>query len=337
MFPYTDPSGTGLLARHGALDEWRLRLHEEYVEQSRLRNSAFAPLDAVVQAPSRRTATVDWLAFPKTAAGTDAEIDQHRSRQDEYVEWRVERDAAGRVIRVTFTTEFFEWYTAMAAAGAAAVQSSITAVFPGSTPAVTDLFGGGFNPAAATPSDRADRFVQNLSHNPWNNGSRGLLCLSNSVNSIPALFRLVGPCAVPREGVPASEVCSLLGNGCVPTRNSDPFICTSAQTIARGGEGLSIADPAGIRIMRLEGIWKIDGAEIDINDPAENQGAWGLSRNGRRGVLDLAAAVTIDDQAITSGTQVSRLLRVAADVVVAPEQELPTWARRGRESSRQIG
>jgi hypothetical protein len=53
--------------------------------------------------------------IPKSAAASFEEIDENRFQlQDEYVEWRTERNSTGKVNKVTFTTEFFEHYEALA-------------------------------------------------------------------------------------------------------------------------------------------------------------------------------------------------------------------------------
>lgn len=115
MFAYTDPSGTLKPAK--ALTNYRGRLHAEYRQHAKLAGSAFTLLEAFGEVPEaqQRVDTVRWIAFPKTAQAPNATIDSDRfSLQDEYVEWRVERDAAGAVTQVTFTTEFLEYYEALA-------------------------------------------------------------------------------------------------------------------------------------------------------------------------------------------------------------------------------
>ncbi|MCG8366747.1 MAG: hypothetical protein MJA27_25860, partial [Pseudanabaenales cyanobacterium] len=98
--------------------------------------------------------------------------------------------------------------------------------------------------------------------------------------------------------------------------------------------GLSLQDPPGIEILRLVGIWKLNGQDININDPAQNQGIWNISRNGHRAVLNVTPELTIGDTPITSGAQVAARLQVGASVVSAPESALPDWAKTGEESFR---
>ena len=120
MFGYTDPTGGTLLERSGALIQYRATLHSEYKSGAQHPDSAFTLLSAFSTLTEDRVATssIPWVAFPKSVQGTDMQIDDGRTvLQDEYVEWRVERDANNKVIRIEFTTEFSEYYEAFAALG----------------------------------------------------------------------------------------------------------------------------------------------------------------------------------------------------------------------------
>lgn len=336
MFNYQDPTGSNFLEAQNALETYRSIIHSFYRPFALSLNSAFTLLDAfndLTSATEPNTSTVDWQAFPRTAVGSFDDIDANRFElQDEYVEWHTEKSNNGKVERVTFTTEFPEYYEALAAISVDALLAGIQQVISNADPTIEELFGSNFNPQVATPEVRARRFRRHLRDNPWNNGQKGILCLTQINNSMGALFALVGQCAVSRLNIPATDVCAEVA--CVPERNSDPFICQAVQNLAREPQGLSFPDPVGIRIMELRGTWKINGKKININDPNENQGAWVVSRNGRRGVLDVTKGVSIEDNSITSGTQISTRLQVCADVISVPEDILPDWAKTGQESSR---
>ena len=56
---------------------------------------------------------------------------------------------------------------------------------------------------------------------------------------------------------------------------------------------------------------------------------WQVSRNGRRAVLTVVPGLKLDGDAVATGTQVSKKLSVAADLLAAPEAALPEWARIG--------
>jgi hypothetical protein len=80
--------------------------------------------------------------------------------------------------------------------------------------------------------------------------------------------------------------------------------------------------------------WTLDGQAIDINDPAVNHGIWTVLRNGRRGEFTVRGDIRVGGNKITTGTQLSRLLFVGADVIHAPNAALPEWARAGHEGTR---
>jgi len=335
VFDYTDPGGT--LRPKAALTNYRNLLHAQYRQFATQARSAFTLLEAfqTVKPAKKSTATVDWLAFPKTATATFAQIDANRQLQDEYVEWRVERTAS-RITRITFCTDFREYYEAIAMVSKAALVTAIQRVIPGANPANAQLFGAGFNPDTATAEARAFRFRNNLANNPWNNGTRGIFCLTVGVNSIPALFSLTGFAAVPNAAVPAGSICATLGGNCVPGRNSDPSIATAVQTLAKQARGLSLADPVGIQAARLDGVWQVNGTDVDPNDLTANQGIWRVSRGGRRAVLNNVAGLTLDGAPVTSGAQVAAVFKVQAAVISALEADLPDWARIGQETSQRL-
>ena len=336
MFAYSDPTGTGFLEAKGALGDYRELVDTQYQRFARLENSAFTLLEAFDElAPGTEVAhqAVDWRAFPITAPATHQEIDADRlSCQDEYVEWRVERDGQGRLMRVTFTTEFPEYFEALARVGVDALKEGIAEIIPGADPTDTDLFGPGVDPNDTSPRARSQRFRSNLVQNPWNMGPNGILCLTQRFNTLGALFNLVGQCGVPRPDLPPGAVCANVGGACGAGRNSDPAVCEAAQSLARIEFGLTLKDPAGIAIRRLAGSWTLDGQAIDMNDPDAAQGCWTVSRNGRRAVLEVPPGLRLNDQTIDSGAIVADHLFVGADAIAAPDAALPEFARTGAEN-----
>jgi hypothetical protein len=335
MFAYSDPARRNFLGDTAAEAEFRQRLQGTYDGFARRVNSAFTWIEAFGLLAGGRVPdiqTVEWPAFPRTATVADKTIDSDRfSFQDEYVEWRAEKKG-NKLAKVTFTTEFPEYYEAFAAVGFDALKSAIQDAIPGATPTEADLFGAGFNPSAATRLARSQTFRLHLRQNPWNNGVKGILCLTQQFNTLGALFNLLTECGVPRTAGTPEGTCSLVGGACGPGRNSDPTICTLAQKAVRAKLGYTLRDPAGVRFSRLDGEWKLDGTVIDINDPGQNQGAWSVLRNGRRAVLTIPAKLTLEDKPIVTGAQVSRVLQVAADLLTAPDASLPDFARISAES-----
>lgn len=342
MFDYTDPTGTGFLAAQGALPVFRNIINSFYARFATLTGSAFTWLEAFDALPAGTqpvTSTIGWKAFPKAVVATDEEIDTQRfAFQDEYVEWRTER-ANDAIAQITFTTEFPEYYQALAATSHDALVRGIQQIIPGANPTNAELYGPGFDPNTATPALRARQFREwvetNPAGNPWNSGQKGILFLAQQFNTVGALFNLVGRCAVPRLNLPASSVCASTNGACGPNRDSDPAICLASQLASRPPvQGISLADPVGVLIARLEGVWELDGTEIDINNEATNQGIWTVSRNRRRAVLKVPAELTLDGEVIATGAAVARWLQVQAKVITAPNAVLPTWARIGNEAMR---
>jgi hypothetical protein len=173
MFAYSDPVGSGVLEAHSALFEYRIIVHTLYREFGILPQSASTLLEAFDGVPIE-IAQVQWIAFPRTATGPDLEIDRNRytggpddsGYQDEYVEWLVERDAIGNIKRITFTTEFPEYYEGLAAVGKEALIAGVGDAIPRANPTQAELFGDAFDPDSATSAARQLRFVWHLPNNP---------------------------------------------------------------------------------------------------------------------------------------------------------------------------
>ena len=336
MFPYSDPTGGNSLAKAGALDLYRELLHAQYQRFATVENSAFTLLEAFDElSPGTAVSeqTVEWRGFPITAQTTNSAIDDNRLRfQDEYVEWWAERDNQGKLLRVTFTTEFPEYFEALAQVGPDALKAEIRNIRPNADPTDAELFGAGPDPAGQSGRTRARRFRDNLASNPWNIGPKGILCLTQQFNTLGALFNLVGACGTSRPDIPAGAVCANVGGACGPGRNSDPAICQATQDLARTDFACSFKDPAGVVIRSLSGSWSVGGQPIDINDKDANRGAWTVSRNGGRAVLKVSDDLRLNDQPVRSGAEVADNLSVAADLLAAANTALPVWARTGSES-----
>ena len=104
------------------------------------------------------TAGVGWKAFPKAVIATNEQIDAQRfDFQDEYVQSRSEKAAGGSVTRITFTTEFPEYYQALATVSHDALVPGIQEVIPGANPTHMELYRPNFNPATASGAVRAQQ------------------------------------------------------------------------------------------------------------------------------------------------------------------------------------
>lgn len=335
MFNYSDPSGSDHLSRFRAISEWRGLVEAEYRRAASQPDSAFTWIDAIldVDETKRDEATIPWKAFPIRVGGTAAQIDTDRRLQEEYVEWAVFRTAAGAIDRITFTTEFREYFGVLAGVSPTGIKTAIASMNPGASPSNSELYGRS-SLTGTTSRQREFLFLDNLRDNPWNNGEKGILALTTPVNSIPALFGLAAFCGIEKTGLPASDVCANVGGACVPGRQSDPQICTACQQQVRAVRSFSLVDPIGIFIERLSGTWTVDGTQVDINDQTAADPRWIVSRNGRRGTLMVRGngELRLDGDLIESGSQVADKLFVAATVAIAADADLPEWARAGKEN-----
>ncbi|MDY6936170.1 MAG: hypothetical protein SWY16_00770 [Cyanobacteriota bacterium] len=330
MVTYTDPTHSNLLSQQGALQHYQELIGAFYTNSARIPNSNFTELKAFSElAPEAesQTSTISWIAFPKSAFASAEQIERQRIQfQDEYVEWHTQRNRNGDVTHITFTTEFIEYYEALARVSLEALIAGIRDVIPGANPTVRELLGEEVD----RPFDRPRLLRQHLPNNPWNNGEKGIFCLSQRNNTMSALFTLVHECGIANPTIDPSAICDNVN--CLPTRNSDPFVCTACQNQALGSRALSLADPVGIEVLNLGGVWEVDGERIDIENPDRNRGLWRVSRGGKRAVLKVVPGLTLDGSPIVTGTQVSTQLSVGVKVITASEAALPLWARTGQEA-----
>ena len=137
MFPYSDPTQSGALEAVGALEIYRQEVDRQYRFAAELAYSAFTYLEAIADLPDPQQihASISWRAFPITAGVSDDQIDKDRFRfQDEYMEWSVERGPTGDIQRVIFTTEFPEYYEALAEVSSSALVDEIARIIPAAQP-----------------------------------------------------------------------------------------------------------------------------------------------------------------------------------------------------------
>ena len=331
MFPYSDPSSTGLLAQHGGLGFYRSFVDANYQRSGNRLDSGFATMDAFSEVADTliTRAAVEWQAYPVAKQNSsDEDIDDQRGRlQEEYVEWRVEKDG-GRVTRVTFCTFFHEFFESLAAASTDGVIAGIKSLNAAADPTVEEIYGTTDADRLNTPQKRFDEYRRQIGRgdNPWNNGEKGIMQLIQPANTMGALFRLMEDCAIPDPSTPVENICG--GGFCVPDRNSDPKVCSTAQGAVRQEKAVTLADPVGIEIARLDGDWELDGDPVDIN---EGDDIWNVSHGGHFGLLSVPEELTVDGDEIESGAQVARFLFVRARALLTDDSNLPFAARRGNE------
>jgi hypothetical protein len=281
--------------------------------------------------PTRVDTPADAKAVPVTWAGSPNKLrqthgdavgrwriaDSHRSEQDEYCEWSLEK-SGGKVTRVTFTTEVPEYYEFLARENPERLLALYRELV-GPRVAMSDLIVGG-------DYQRVNRW------NPPDPAKGRLVHLSQENNTLGAALALVAEATVQRErdGVPVTTKealagCSGLGN---PFRNSDPQIAAIVNGAAGTGASITLQDPIGLYLDRLvtTGMTTPDGA-----NPA---GFWKIERGTPGHAVRASFAVPnqhgyavgdirIGGRPIKFGAQVADRVRVRITAIVKPGSARP--------------
>ena len=189
-----------------------------------------------------RTADIEWTAFPRNVAVqsvTDLQrwrtADGSRDVQDEYCEWSVERNVAGKIVRVTFTCEGPEYWEFL---GATAPEK------------VLALYRRFIRPEVK----RSDLFLPDGRYNPrnkWNSTTQsGAMHLIQVNNTLSAEIELAGGSSVVRviDGRTLTGALELIECGRYggPERNSDPHIGDVVNSLTRQKADVTLANPVGL-------------------------------------------------------------------------------------------
>ncbi|MQS16708.1 hypothetical protein F7Q99_32100 [Streptomyces kaniharaensis] len=222
--------------------------------------SQFYNLTKTDTAADATEATVTWTGFPriiKINSISDVQrwqrADASRDVQDEYCEWSVTRDTAGKITRVTFTCEGPEYWSLLAQTDPDTVLR-LYQTFVSPDVQRGDLFGldGTYQP-----------------RNRWNDStSHGAMHLIQINNTLAAEIELAAAATIVRvingqELVTEQQLiqCSKYGQ---PERNSDPHIGGAVNALARQKADISLVDPVGLYFNDLS----TDGwATPDGSDP----------------------------------------------------------------------
>ena len=155
--------------------------------------------------------------------------------QDEYLEWHVTKNAAGKITSIQFTCEGFDYYDFLGKE-APDVLFSLYTKFVSMSVKKTDLFTGGV-----------------YNHlNRWNTRD-GAMHLTQPANNLKAEVFLAADATVRRKNSAGVEVtsadtladCAQFG---LSTRNSDPAIGAGVNGLARQGRMITLANPVGLYI-----------------------------------------------------------------------------------------
>ena len=193
--------------------------------------------------------------------------------QDEYLEWRTERDQNGKISRVTFTCEPPEYWESLAQGYPVSFSGQGTSS-KGSPELLLVLYRALVSPQVELADLLFKEPVRDLrtgllykagQYNPWNvwNTRQGIVHLTHPSNTLGAEINLAADGSVLRVGRGGTAIteakrlicCAAYG---VATRFSDPKIGAEVNALARSdvGDGrsvkVSLANPVGLYMRELD-------------------------------------------------------------------------------------
>jgi hypothetical protein len=251
------------------------------------------------------TAEISWTAFPRKVqinSPSDKvrwqDADRTRDVQDEYCEWSVTRNGAGKIIRVTFTSEGPEYWNFLAQVNPAKVLS-LYQQFVSSNVTKADLFPDGKN------YDPNNKF-----NNSTSNGAMHLVQVNNTLGAEidiavrSTIIRKINGTVLTGERELID--CGQYGD---PDRNSDPHIGAQVNMIARKDAFVAIANPVALYIA---GFAPLGWQTPDGSDPKD---FWKIMRGDQahalRAVYEVPVAkgftvgdITINGLPIAFGAQI---------------------------------
>jgi hypothetical protein len=245
---------------------------------------------------------ITWNGFPKRFSSTgpghptqyaDAEPAGAASvarPQDEYLEWFVNQDAAGKITSIHFTCEAWDFFEFLGASSPAKVLDHYT-TFISPDVQQADLF-------------KADGSYDRL--NKWNT-ALGAMHLTHNANNLFAETFLAASATVRRQRNGTELTSSIPLINCAEygdaSRNSDPNIGIAVNGLAREKRMITLANPVGLYMSSF------DGSGITLNgQPAGGffkvlRGAFPLALRAEFKVPDAAAAagLTVSDVKVGGG------------------------------------
>jgi hypothetical protein len=180
-----------------------------------------------------------------------------RHRQDEYMEWAARRDANGKLVKVIFVAEGYDYFSKLFEKDEKTVRDLYREFTGKSGIEADDLRAVNGVYRRFTDGSRQE-VVAPGAFNPRNqlNIDPGIVHLSHRANSLSAEVNLAGVSAILRlkadgttilDGIDSEELlcCCQGGN---PNRNSDPLISAQAYTQVKSGYRYTLANPVGLYI-----------------------------------------------------------------------------------------
>jgi hypothetical protein len=232
--------------------------------------------------------------------------------QDEYCEWRVERDPKGRIVRVTFTSEPPEYWQALHG-DTLETDGGELLRFTGDPNRVLDLYREYVDPSViledlVCPVDLLGAGGQPLyragDYNPYNrwNTTHGIMHLTHPSNTLQAEIRLGADATVLRTReqrlvADSDTLIACAGYG-GDNRCSDPTIGGSVNQLAALGYGVTLANPVGLYMDHLDMTgWEIHGEPIDAD--------WFQVVRGQPGLIERAVFEVPSDKGTVSDVRIA--------------------------------
>lgn len=206
--------------------------------------------------------------------------------QDEYCEWRVERNEEGKITRVTFTSEPPEYWQALHGDKLpGAIKEGPVYPVDGDPQLVLDLYREFVSPKVEAddlvfhedmidtnnPEEKPVLIYPKGAYNPYNrwNTTDGIMHLTQPANSLSAEIWLGGEATILYERFgrritdPDALICATRYGGA--NRCSDPVIGCSVNELAALGCWITLRNPVGLYMSHLEmsGWTKPSGEPID--------------------------------------------------------------------------
>jgi hypothetical protein len=273
-----------------------------------------------------QTATISWSAFPRIVAINSPSdkarwqtADGSRSVQDEYCEWSVTHDKAGKITKVTFTCEGPEYWSFLAQVNPAKLLSLYQQFISPQVKKQDLFFSSGHYRAG----------------NKWNNSTtNGAMHLIQRANNLGAEIDIAVRASIIRKingtvltGERELIECGQYGE---PERNSDPTIGAQVNALARQDAFVTIANPVALYIA---GFAPVGWQTPDGSDP---KSYWKILRGDAahavRAVYEVPAAkkftigdITINGQPIAFGAQIVDFItiKVVGQAAGAGQNKVP--------------
>lgn len=211
----------------------------------------YNPLKHGSAAPDLAPAVITWNGFPRRFLGAgpgvppdfataEGNVAAGQARpQDEYLEWHVFKNNAGKITSVQFTCEGYDYYEFLGKE-APDLLVSLYQKFISPTVKKSDLFFGGK--------------YQKL--NRWNTKD-GAMHLTQDANNLFAEVILAAEATVRRKDSSGAEItspipltnCAQFGDA---ARNSDPTIGSNVNALARQDRMITLQNPVGLYIDHID-------------------------------------------------------------------------------------